>query len=396
MNIRNLMLLMLFSTVIIYPAADFFRTIGEGIKTGATRAYEGVREAGRTVQRTGESVVNKGSQVVDAVKSVVDGIKDSVNQIKDTIRVASRLQSEMIDPMTVLPDQATQAVKTPIAQMSKMADSLDQKYAQAANLVNKRELKGLKQTLSITQDTLTTVLDSTDQLVNNVLDQVSWGKPVAGFARVIISLSETVRVLVTLVQTITLKLVGDVAEQRGSAENVNKTLVEILNIVGDIKQISGDLVKLTEGNLPSEQPTAEPVRPSSARIEPVDSSGSNQEREIRSYFAKQPENYQGYGSVAQLVLTEIIPQNNQAAKKLLAQALCDYLRSKIKGAAHGTPQQNRSAALEITKEFDRQPKNPTGYGKAAKNIIGDIIRQNADWRRPILLDAFCQQIMQKI
>jgi len=393
MKIRNFFFILYFTMPLgIYPA-DFFRSVGEGIKTGATRAYEGARDAGRTVQRAGESVINKGSQVVDAVKSVVEGIKDSVNQIRDTIQVASRLQAEIIDPMITLPDQANQAVKSPIADISKMAESLDQKYTQAANLVNKRELKGLKQTLTITQDALTTVLDSTDQLLNNVLDQVSWGKPIAGFARVIISLSDTVRVLVTLVQTITLKLVGDVAEQRGSAENVNKTLVEILSIVADIKKISTDLIKLTEGTLPSEQRTAEPVHPSVARVEV---SGSAQEKEIGSYFAQQSANYQGYGSVAQLVLSEIIPQNNPAAKRLLAQALCDSLRSKIKSGGHATQQQRESAVLEVTKEFDKQPKNPTGYGKAAKVIISDVMRQNNDLRKSLLLDAFCQQIMEKL
>jgi hypothetical protein len=374
----------------VYP--DIFDTFTKPI----TRAFD-----------AGHAVVDKSSQIVDAAQVIVNSIKNSINQIKSTIQQASQVKQEIIEPLSSLPDQVNQAVTDPVNHIAKMSGDLSQKYNQALSLVNNKQLRGLSQMIGVTQDALTTILDSTNGMMNNVVDRVSWQKPIAGLSRMVMSLSDTVMVLLSLVQAITQKLVGQVLEQRGAAQDVGNSLNQILDVVVDIKRISGEIGALATGQrLVDKDPAAVTIAPGSPSMPPLmitEGGNSSEDKELLAAFAKYPQNIPNLAAASEDFISTIVRQNSPARRLLLIDSLCRYLYSRMQHGLFGgynesirDTQAIDRARQEVEKIFQSQPRTYAGYGAAVRNIVQNIISQNADWRKPLLLLGLCSTLKQRV
>lgn len=224
------------------------QTAGQTVASGAQAAYEKTKstatDAAMAVKSGAETVYTKGEQIYDAVRSIVNDIKDSISQIKDTVSKAANIKTDVIDSSSSLPTQATEVTRKPIETMVETANKLPEDYNKSANLVNQKDLSGIAQMLKTTQNMLTTMLDSTDELFTNVLDKVKWQKPIIGLSNVILSLNESFMILITVVRDITVKLVGKVFGQESSVADAQSVLDNILNVTRDISKISENIIKI--------------------------------------------------------------------------------------------------------------------------------------------------------
>jgi hypothetical protein len=123
---------------------------------------------------------------------------------------------------------------------------------------------------------------------------------------------------------------------------------------------------------------------------------SSEDMSAQQIFAKYPDNLPGLAAASAEFISEIIRQNAGPRRGRLVDSLCKILQFKMDNGAFGEaynmiyiPQPVAQANNEINNLFNKYPRTYAGYGEVARVLIQDVIRQNAGWRKPLLLHAFC-------